>query len=215
MTVLAAARFLWAIAVAASVAYPGARSGRVLPIYVGGGDALANASGLRAFESAVSAFGLQAPQVAEVAPGTAPFDDRGAAERARQAGAAFALVATPTEVPVPGDAPALALLKLALVRSDDGSRFDVALVRANDGDGVRHAVSGMLAEAAPLALAPSPETPPPSVERPKTGWGQIAAALAVVAASSLVVVTIMRNSFRAQGTEEGLMPALDSRRFGR
>jgi hypothetical protein len=52
----------------------------------------------------VSAFGLQAPQVVEVAAGTAPFDDRGAAERARQAGAAFALVAMPTESPAQGEA---------------------------------------------------------------------------------------------------------------
>src|SRR5450631_1565830 len=146
-----AARLLWTLGVAASVGYSGARVGRALPIYIGGGAALASAPGLRPFESAVSAFGLQAPQVVEVAAGTAPFDDRGAAERARQAGAAFALVATPTEIPAEGEAAPVSLLKLSLVRSDDGSRTDVALVRVADGEGIRHAVSGMLGEAAPAA----------------------------------------------------------------
>jgi hypothetical protein len=204
-----AGRLLWTAAVAASVTgYPEARVGRVLPIYAGGDAAGGSGAARHAFSSAISAFGLSAVQIVEPAGGGAPIDDGLAAGQARQAGAAFALVATPTEVSAQGGAAAVSLLKLTLIRSDDGSRRDAAVVRVADSDALMQAVSGMLGQAAQApALSLSPASiPPAAVERPTTGWRQITFAATVVAVASLFVWGILRAG-NAQAADRGIAPA--------
>jgi hypothetical protein len=116
------------------------------------------------------------------------LDDRSAAARARRAGAAFALVATPAGAAATGEP----LLEIALVRAADDSRRDSAIVRAgDDGQALAHAAKSMIAAetarsaAAARATAP-PLGPAPAEARPSflaRRWPLLVAAAAVVGAA--------------------------------
>ena len=128
------------------------------------------------------------------------LDDRGAAERARRAGADFAIVATPS-----AGASAEPLLDLALVRASDAVRVDAALVRVDStNDAVTHALARLAAQTTP----PSPVAA--STASDDTGrrrrWPYYVAGLAVAAVAGTVIAIVASSGSSSNGFSVGLNP---------